>query len=273
MGGIAITFGYILGILLILGFLNSYDIYHIMAALICVLVISLIGIIDDLFELRQAVKIILPLFAAIPLMITEAGNTTMSILGHPINFGYIYFLILIPIGIMAASNLTNMLAGFNGLETGLGIISSLTIIILALIHKKTEILIILLPLLGSLLAFYIFNKYPAKIFPGDSGTLIIGCVIAASVIVGDFESLGSYVMILYIINFLIYIINIRSFRKNNWKFGYCDKKGYIHPPDKKCWGNVYYLLPKFFKLKEKSLVRLIFLIQIIICTIIIFLTV
>jgi UDP-N-acetylglucosamine--dolichyl-phosphate N-acetylglucosaminephosphotransferase len=167
---------------------------------------------------------------------------------------------------MVASNLTNMLAGFNGLEASMGIVSAVTISVAALILDKYFVMLIMLPLIGSLAAFMIFNWYPASIFPGDTGALIIGCVIAVAVIIGNMELVGVYVMIIYIINFLMYVFNIKKFLRHNWKFGKVDRNGNIHPPSKEArFGAIYYLLAHYFKLTERKLVVSLISIHILIC--------
>ena len=67
-----------------------------------------------------------------------------------------------------------MLEGFNGLGTGLGIIMSGTLIVLAFHHDRLDGVYLLVPLLGGLVAFLWFNKYPAKVFPGDTLMLFMG---------------------------------------------------------------------------------------------------
>ena len=271
MGGLAILIGYSMGLLTTLYFIIPELKFQLLAALSSALFIGIVGVFDDLFALMQREKILLPLFAAIPLIFARSGITKIWIpfIGSA-DVGLFYTLILIPLGIMVASNLTNMLAGFNGLEAGLGLITSITIAIVAIIQGKTYVLLIILPLIGALLAFLYFNWYPAKIFPGDTGTLMIGCVIAIAVIVGNMEMIGVYAMSLYIINFLMYIIHLKLFLPNNWKFGIVDNEGYIHPPDKRVrFGAITYMLSYYFKLKEKGLVLSIIGIQTIICIFII----
>jgi len=270
MGGIGILIGYMLALLPIIYLLPGVGKYHILAALTSITFIAVVGFIDDLFELRQSIKAILPLLGAIPLMVTNVGVTTMffPIVGA-VDLGLLYPLIIIPVGVTAASNLTNMLAGFNGLEAGLGVISSVTILLAAILSDRPETMIIVAPLIGSLLAFLRYNWHPARIFPGDSGTLMIGGVISAAVIVGNMELVGFFVFSLYTINFLMYTLNLNKFLiHRDWKFGKVDPEGYIKPPSQDCWYSVYYLIPKYFRLKEKDLVKVILGVQSIICLIV-----
>ncbi|MBN2015012.1 MAG: hypothetical protein JW778_07520 [Candidatus Altiarchaeota archaeon] len=222
MGGFGIVFGLSSGILLAVAFVTFFDsifsgleLRFIFAALSTILLMSLIGIFDDLFAMHQAVKATLPLFAALPLVAVEAGSSTMTIpfIGG-VDFGIFYILLLVPMGVAGASNVTNMLAGFNGLEAGMGFVACASLSFIAFSLGEFEALIILLAMCGSLLAFLFYNRYPARVFIGDMGTLSIGAVIASAVIIGDFESLGIILIIPYAFDFFIKVRN--RFPSKNW---------------------------------------------------------
>jgi len=231
MGGIAITTGFTAGILLAIffhTFFNAeFELIPILAGLITIHSLSFIGIVDDLLDIPQYIKAFLPLFAAIPLIaLSAAGSTEMSFpfIG-PVDFGLFYVIVLVPIGIAVASNLTNMLAGFNGMEAGMGVVIFLAASILAIIHGKAEALILFLPFLGALLAFLFFNWYPAKTFPGDVGSLTIGATLATGVIIGNMEAAGALLLIPYVIDFFIKIYN--RFPSRDWWGEYRDGKLYL----------------------------------------------
>ncbi len=222
MGGFSIIFGLSSGILLAVAFttfsnsiLPDLELKFILAALSTILLMSLIGIFDDLFAMRQIIKATLPLFAALPLIAVEAGTSTMSIpfIGA-VDFGIFYVLLLVPMGVAGASNVTNMLAGFNGLEAGMGFVACISLGYIAFRVGETEALILLLAMCGALLAFLYYNKYPAKVFMGDVGALSIGTVIASAVIIGDFESAGVILIIPYALDFFIKAKN--RFPTENW---------------------------------------------------------
>ena len=226
MGGLGIVAGFVVGVLLMIA-LTTFDIIpqdvsliHILAALSTILIMSLIGIIDDLFIIKQHIKAMLPLFAALPLVAVKAGVTSMTMpFFGTINFSIFYILILIPIAIAGASNATNMLAGFNGLEAGLGVVIFSTILIVSYMTNNIESMVISLAMLGSLLAFLYYNWYPAKILIGDVGTLSIGAAVATSVIIGNIEKVG---IILILPFFAELILKMRSrFKAESW----CEVKG------------------------------------------------
>jgi len=131
-----------------------------------------------------------------------------------INFGIFYALLLVPMGIAGASNVTNMLAGFNGLEAGMGLVACSALSFIAFKLGEIEALIVLLAMCGALLAFLFYNWYPARVLIGDIGTLSIGAVIASAVIIGNFETAGIIVILPYAIDFFIKAKN--KFPSDKW---------------------------------------------------------
>lgn len=213
MGGIAIVAGLSAGILLAI-FFNSFlgfqlNLAYLLAAVITIHTIAFIGIVDDLLDIPQWLKAILPLFAAVPLIAMKvAGSTAMAIpLMGIVDFGIVYILVLVPLAVAVCSNLTNMLAGFNGMEAGMGAVIFATLAVIAAANGATEMALICLSMLGALLAFLAFNIYPARIFPGDVGTLTIGVALATSVIVGNLESAGAILIIPYVADFFVKAAN------------------------------------------------------------------
>lgn len=254
MGGIAIVAGLTAGILLAI-FANSFfgfhfNLVHVLAALITIHSIAFIGMTDDLLSLPQWLKAILPLFAAIPLVAVQAaGSTTIGIpfIGG-VDFGILYILVLIPLGVAVASNLTNMLAGFNGMESGMGIMMFGAMAIIGLLNGSPEITILSISMLGALLAFLAFNICPAKIFPGDVGNLTLGVALASTVIVGNLESAGAILMIPYAVDFLIKA-------KNRFPHTYQQiSGGKLYPKDGKVKGFVHLVMKAFGGITESGLV-------------------
>ena len=203
MGGVVIMAGYLTGILTLLT-LQQGILPQLLAALSAVLMVCMVGMMDDVLGLSQRTRTILPILASLPLITILGGDRTMLVpfLGS-VYLGMFYPLILVPIGFTAASNLVNLLAGFNGLEAGMGAIATASLTMAALLSGHSLCAYILAPMLGALIAFFIYNRYPAKIFPGNSGTYSIGGAIAAAVILGDMEVVGAVCLMPYIIEFFI----------------------------------------------------------------------
>ena len=187
----------------------------VLAAFSTVFIVGVIGILDDLVGWKKGIEqwqhALFPIFAALPLMVLpDTINTTVLTLPFfgPVNFGILYSVLVVPIAITGASNAVNMLAGFNGLEAGMGTMITGTLLLVGVLLPadypgKTETIILMAAMFGALLAFLHFNWFPAKIFGGDSLTLMIGASIAAVAIVGNLEKIAMLLFALYFIELLI----------------------------------------------------------------------
>lgn len=231
MGGLVIVAGFSAGVVMAIaievffGNIIPLSLVSTFAVLSTVLLISLIGIVDDLIFLPQGIKAITPLFASFPLMAIRAGHTVMSLpwIG-PVDFDFFYPLLIVPLGITGAANAVNMLAGFNGLEVGMGIVAMVALSIIACFTGAATSFIILLASLGALVAVLRYNWYPARLLIGDVGTLSIGAIIASAVILGNFELAGAIVIIPYFVDFLFKVYN--GFPSKGWAGVYRNGKLY-----------------------------------------------
>ena len=204
-GGLVILFGFALGILLYIAirtfyFKSANGILINIFALLCVLLLSsFVGIVDDLMGwkkgLSKKIRILIVLFSAVPLMVINAGNSIMM----GIDFGILYPLLIIPLGILGATTTFNFLAGYNGLEAGQGILILFALAITTWLTGNSWLSVIALCMVAALFAFYIFNMYPAKIFPGDILTYSVGALIAVIAILGNIEKIALFFFIPYII--------------------------------------------------------------------------
>ncbi|MBU4308446.1 MAG: glycosyl transferase family 4 [Nanoarchaeota archaeon] len=210
-GGLMVLFGFLIGVLTYVAIKTFYVhtntiLVEIFALLASILFVGLVGFIDDLFGWRHGglsvrSRIVLVFFAAIPLMVINAGEPTMA----GINFGLFYPLIIIPLGIIGATTTFNFLAGFNGLEASQGIIILTALSIVTYLTGNPWLSVIALCMVASLIAFYIFNKYPAKVFPGDIMTYSIGALIAGIAILGNIEKIVLFFFIPYILETILKI--------------------------------------------------------------------
>jgi UDP-N-acetylglucosamine--dolichyl-phosphate N-acetylglucosaminephosphotransferase len=262
MGGLVMVAGFSAGIILTIfvkifyKMLPEVSLVALLATLSTVLIVALIGIFDDLISMRQIVKAFMPVFAALPLMAIEIGDSIMRIpfLGR-VNFGILYPLIIVPLGITGATNAFNMLAGFNGLEVGLGLVCMITISIIAYITGSMTALVISLSCLGVLVATIYYNWYPAKILVGDIGTLCIGSILAICVIVGNFETAGVILIIPFVIDFFI-----KAKHGFPYTFGIY-REGKLYCPEDGPKGLAHIILKKFNGLKETQLVLVLISIE------------
>lgn len=234
MGGLVIVAGFSAGVILIISLKTFLDLFtlvsltSILAAFSTIMIVSLIGIFDDLISIKQGVKAFMPVFAALPLIALKEGFTIMKVpfIGF-VDFGIFYHIILIPLGVTGAANAVNMLAGFNGLETGMGLVAIGFLAIIAYLIGETTAFILSIVILGALFAALCFNWFPAKVLIGDVGTLTIGAVIASIVIIGNYETAGGIIIIPYVIDFLIKAKNRFPYSFGIFREGklYCPEDG------------------------------------------------
>jgi len=238
-----------------------------------ILILSIVGLVDDLLGWKKGglswrFRIFLAIFASIPLVVINAGHHVMNIplLGE-VNFGLIYPLIFIPIAITGATSTFNFLAGFNGLEAGQGIIIISFLSFLAYSTGTSWLAVVGLCMVASLVVFYLYNKNPAKVFPGDILTWSVGSLIASMAILGNFEKIAVFIFIPYILET---ILKVRG-KLKKYSFGIPDKNNNLSLPYDKIYGLTHlsiFILSKFKKeVKEQEVVYLIFAFQIILCLI------
>ncbi len=209
MGGSGVITGFLAGIFIFIGLevfasKNSTDLINILASLNTILIITLIGIFDVLTALMKKKEglgiferlkrrgipswfyFFIPLPAAVPLMAVNAGVTYMSLpfIGR-VELGLIYPLILIPLAVLCCSNATNFLAGFNGLEAGMGFVLHLSLGIFALLSNRLAAAAIALVFAAALASFFRYNWY-GRVFPGDLN-YTIGAVCACVTVLGNME--------------------------------------------------------------------------------------
>lgn len=204
-GGVTVIAGFIVGTLSYIALKTFYfrqadEIASMFALLSVILIVSFIGMIDDLLGwkigLSKRIRLFLVLFAAIPLMVINAGASRISLpLLDGLDLGYWYPLLIIPLGVVGASTTFNFLAGYNGLEARQGILVLTALAIATAAMGNTWITVIILCMVASLLAFLVFNSCPAQVFPGDVLTYSIGAFIAGVAILGDIEKFALFIFL------------------------------------------------------------------------------
>ncbi len=275
-GGIIVVISFVVGVLsyialktFVLG--GNGEVTKIFALLTVILILALVGFVDDVLGwtfrgLSIKFRLFLAFMASIPLVVINAGSKVIELpFFGIINLGFYYPLLLIPIGIAGATTTYNFLAGFNGLESGQGIIIVSFLSFIAYLTGSAWLSIVGLCMVASLIVFYFYNKVPAKVFPGDILTYSVGALIACMAILGNFEKIAVFVFIPYIIETFLKVrgnLTKQSFAKVN-------SDGSLDIPYGKVYGMTHLslLVLKKFKDKvyEKDVVNLIHCFQIVIC--------
>ena len=177
---------------IIYGFLtNTFDQLFILIA--SLFLFGLIGFIDDYIivmrhnneGLSPKAKLLMQIGFACLLVFGSLMqmDTSVNFLKWSINLSLLYipFMVFIFVG---SSNAVNLTDGMDGLAAGCSFIVSMGFLAIALHQNAPESLIFFIMVLaGSLIGYLVFNRYPAKIFMGDTGSLALGGVFAALAIV------------------------------------------------------------------------------------------
>src|SRR5947209_17774999 len=259
MGGIGVILGFYVGVGILAALVVPADSSALFfAALSACLGAGVVGLMDDMFRLRKRSKAILPFILALPLGAVVYSAKTTVLLGLDIG---ILMALVVPLGVTSASNAANMLEGFNGLGAGLGVIMTASLIALSLLTGAQEGLFLLFPLLGALAAFLCFNRYPARVFPGDSMTLFTGATIACAAIISS-PPLKTYGAILFAPMVLEFILKSRGhFQAENF--------GELAPDGRLEWHgrveSVVHLVMRCTRLREWEIVLVVWAIEAAVC--------
>lgn len=231
MGGVSVYIsviitGIILTVVSFIFYPNKFFSYQLLGFILATIIGGAIGIVDDKFRLGGKVKPILLTLGAVPILIINFYILTICnpypyfpLIGS-FTINIVYYLI-IPIAFTLTSNAMNMLDVVNGSMTGSSVIIFVVLCITSTffiffpIHKNPAGVSGLFPssveqgmiglvissiMLGSSLILFKYNKYPAKVFTGDVGSLTIGYGITSIAILGGQEFIIVICLLPFIIN-------------------------------------------------------------------------
>lgn len=176
LGGMAIFAGVIFAVTF---WTDQFQIVELQYIITSLLILFFIGIKDDLINLRASKKLAGQIIAAIILVhLANVRLTTFygmfGIRDLPIWFSYAFSVFTC----VVITNAFNLIDGIDGLAGSLGILGAFTFGLWYHFLGMTQYSILCSALIGSLLAFLWFNKTPAKIFMGDTGSMIVGFIMS-----------------------------------------------------------------------------------------------
>ena len=183
LGGLAIIFGFGFPLLLLAGNphaagLVSKNLSYLFAVLASGSLIVGLGVYDDLIGTNAPKKFIVQTAAAIILVTFGFHFSYVSFAGHGFELGYWGHVISV-IWVVGVVNAVNFIDGMDSLATVVSITIAVAFAFIAIVRVDVFSLVIMSSLAGSLIGFYPWNRPPAKIFMGDSGSLFIGLLLAA----------------------------------------------------------------------------------------------
>lgn len=224
LGGMAIFIAFFTAIFILMPklLLGDLNFYHWLSVLLGGLVLMIGGFLDDKYNLKARWQIIFPVLAAIlPIL----GGVSIEKLSTPAG-GIIFIssalsMVLIVVWLLGMMYTTKLLDGVDGLVSGLGVIGALVIFLFTSTTQYAQADIALAALLfaGACLGFLILNFYPAKIFLGEGGSLLIGYILGVlAIISGGKIAIALLIMALPILDVAWTILRRLVRKKNPFKF-------------------------------------------------------
>ena len=225
MGGISFIIAIVIS-LIVASFLDSANIKYYILFIYTTISFSIIGYIDDMLivvkkkndGLAPRKKLMLQIlfsvifYILVTFIYKDINYIHIPGLDYNLNISYLYiiFLVFWQTGFSNAVNLTD---GLDGLATSVTIITTSTFALLAYKENNFPVLVFCLTIVGALLGFLIFNRNPAKIFMGDTGSLALGGILAAISVILHKEIAFLFIGLVYILETLSVIIQVAYFKK------------------------------------------------------------
>lgn len=210
MGGLAIFFGFLLAVLIFVPLAGSmigggqFLADSTKGMLLGAIIIVVLGIFDDIYDLPAKFKFVVQIVAAI---VAVASGNIIEVISNPNVFsqnpwlalGWLSYPVTV-IWIVAVTNAVNLIDGLDGLACGVSTISSMTMLVIALLVSEVNVAIMMGALAGACLGFLPYNLNPAKIFMGDTGSTFLGFILATVSVQGMFKM---YTIISFVVPFLM----------------------------------------------------------------------
>ena len=225
MGGISFIVATVLALIIAM-FIDSSNIKYYFLFIYTTISFSIIGYIDDMLivvkkkndGLAPRKKLMLQIlfsiifYVLVKFIYEDINYIYIPGLEYQLNISYLY-MIFVAFWQTGFSNAVNLTDGLDGLATSVTIITTSTFALLAYKENNFPIFVFCLVLVGALIGFLLFNKNPAKIFMGDTGSLALGGILAAISIILHKEIAFIFIGLVYILETLSVIIQVAYFKK------------------------------------------------------------
>lgn len=194
LGGLAIYFGFLIGLL----YLEPHA-QHLPAIIIGSGIIVLTGALDDRYGIRAVVKLSGQVSGAAVLVFSGLviERITLPFFGM-IDLG-VFGIVLTLFWIVGITNAINLIDGLDGLATGVSTIALSSMFVMAIMQGQVVAAYLSIVLIGSNIGFLYHNFYPAKIYMGDTGSNLLGYMIAVISILGLFKNIAIFSFIIPIV--------------------------------------------------------------------------
>ena len=213
MAGLSIVFGLIICSVFLLFYLPSLDF---LAYILTVSIACVIGILDWFKRWGAWHKIVLAALASIPILVLGVyyPYPALPFIGR-LRLTVLYPLIFVPVFVTVLANATNMIDVLNGSMAGTATISAVFLTVIAFFLGRFEAVLMYAAIASCTYAFYLYNKYPAKVFSGDAGSLSIGAAFAAAAIIGRMEIVTLFALLPALINGSLTLTSLGGVRERH----------------------------------------------------------
>lgn len=181
----------------------------VLAILLTTAIAFAIGYVDDNKVLPGWFKPVALLAAAVPLVALGAYGTNLNLIFGSAFIPLLYvplIFIIIPI----TGNTVNSIDVLNGAASGFLIVATIPLLAsIAIFGGSIEVFLAGLPLLFGTLALYRYHKFPSRIFPGDSGTLLLGAMYGALAVAGRSEIVGVIALLPAVMNSFLFLASVK----------------------------------------------------------------
>ncbi len=180
----------------------------VLAILASTVIAFAVGYVDDRRVMPGWFKPAALLLAAVPMVVLGAhGDYLNLVFGSA--FIPLLYIPLIFVVMPVAGNTVNSIDVLNGVASGVIAIATVPLLAASAIFGNVEVLVAGLPLLFASVAFFKYHKYPSRIFPGDSGTLLLGAMYGAIAIAGKAEIIGVVALLPAVINSFLFLSSVK----------------------------------------------------------------
>ena len=206
---------------------------------------GLTGFIDDFLKIRKhqsegfnpkqklALQFVITAIFCVWMMMTSDAGTTMLIpfVHIPVTLPAVLFIPLLFFIVLGTDNGTNFTDGLDGLLASVTIPVAIFLAAVS-VYRSWEISPVCGAVLGSLMAFLLFNAYPARVFMGDTGSLAIGGFVAGAACMMQIPLFIPVFGFIYLIEVVSVIIQVSYFRATHGKHFF--RMAPIHHHFEKC---------------------------------------
>lgn len=143
-----------------------------------------VGLWDDIDQVTPATKLAVELIGAIVIAGSGLTMTRVTLLGSTYELGLLAAPLTV-VWILVVTNAFNLMDGLDGLAAGLAAIAAGTCAVVLMARDERASAMLLVSLVGAIVGFIAHNFHPARIFLGDSGSLLVGFLLAVTAVTGQ----------------------------------------------------------------------------------------